>query len=199
MIAFLSGEVFKVNTDSIYLDYAGMGFLVYMSTRDLSEMTKGDEVFVYTYLQVKEDGMTLFGFLSEVDLELFKKLISVSGVGPKIGLSCLSVYTVSDINFAILSDDDKTLSKVPGLGAKTAKKIILELKDKIEVEEAVEIDNSVSTEVSSTAKNDAVLALTALGYSSSDTLKAISKVPDAKELSTEELIKETLKVLSFGL
>ena len=89
--------------------------------------------------------------------------------------------------------------EVPGLGAKTAKKIILELKDKIEVEEAVEIDNSVSTEVSSTAKNDAVLALTALGYSSSDTLKAISKVPDAKELSTEELIKETLKVLSFGL
>jgi Holliday junction DNA helicase RuvA len=198
MIAFLQGIVFKVNSDSIYLDHDGMGFRVFMSTRDLAELVKGDEVFVYTYLQVKEDDMSLYGFLSEDDMDLFKKLIGVSGVGPKIGLSVLSSYTVSDINFAILSDDDKTLSKVSGLGAKTAKKIILELKDKIDMEEAVEINNN-DEGISSSAKNDATLALTSLGYSSSDALKAMSKIENVKELSTEEIIKEALKILSFGL
>jgi Holliday junction DNA helicase RuvA len=198
MIAFLRGIVFKVNSDSIYLDHDGMGFRVFMSTRDLAELVKGDEVFVYTYLQVKEDDMSLYGFLSEDDMDLFKKLIGVSGVGPKIGLSVLSSYTVSDINFAILSDDDKTLSKVSGLGAKTAKKIILELKDKIDMEEAVEINNN-DEGISSSAKNDATLALTSLGYSSSDALKAMSKIENVKELSTEEIIKEALKILSFGL
>jgi Holliday junction DNA helicase RuvA len=198
MIAFLQGIVFKVNSDSIYLDHDGMGFRVFMSTRDVAELVKGDEVFVYTYLQVKEDDMSLYGFLSEDDMDLFKKLIGVSGVGPKIGLSVLSSYTVSDINFAILSDDDKTLSKVSGLGAKTAKKIILELKDKIDMEEAVEINNN-DEGISSSAKNDATLALTSLGYSSSDALKAMSKIENVKELSTEEIIKEALKILSFGL
>ncbi len=199
MIAFIRGSVAKINSDSIFLDRDGLGFRVYMNTRDLARLNMHEDVLVYTYMQVREDGMSLFGFLKEEELEVFKLLINVSGVGPKIGLNCLSMYTVSDINFAIVSDDDKTLSKVSGLGAKTAKKIILELKDKIDITNVVSVDTS-SVDVSGLdSKSDAIEALTALGYSASEALKAMANIDNASELETEELIKLALKNLALGL
>ncbi|MCR4781906.1 MAG: Holliday junction branch migration protein RuvA [Lachnospiraceae bacterium] len=199
MIAFVRGSVFKINSDSIFLDHDGLGFRIFMNTRDLMAISPKEEVFVYTYMQVKEDGMALFGFLKEEELSLFKLLINVSGVGPKIALSCLSSYTVSDINFAILSDDDKTLSKVSGLGAKTAKKIILELKDKIDVQETISVSDDSLDDGNSDSKNDAISALCALGYSASDALRALSTIENAKDLEAEELIKLALKNLALGL
>ena len=199
MIAFIRGSVAKINSDSIFLDRDGLGFRVYMNTRDLSRLNMHEDVLVYTYMQVREDGMSLFGFLKEEELEVFKLLINVSGVGPKIGLNCLSMYTVSDINFAIISDDDKTLSKVSGLGAKTAKKIILELKDKIDITNVVSVDTSSADVSGLDSKSDAIEALTALGYSASEALKAMANIDNASELETEELIKLALKNLALGL
>jgi Holliday junction DNA helicase RuvA len=199
MIAFIRGSVAKINSDSIFLDHDGLGFRVYMNTRDLARLNMHEEVLVYTYMQVREDGMSLFGFLKEEELEVFKLLINVSGVGPKIGLNCLSMYTVSDINFAIVSDDDKTLSKVSGLGAKTAKKIILELKDKIDITNVVSVDTSSADVSGLDSKSDAIEALTALGYSASEALKAMANIDNASELETEELIKLALKNLALGL
>lgn len=199
MIAFIRGSVAKINSDSIFLDRDGIGFRVYMNTRDLARLNMHEDVLVYTYMQVREDGMSLFGFLKEEELEVFKLLINVSGVGPKIGLNCLSMYTVSDINFAIVSDDDKTLSKVSGLGAKTAKKIILELKDKIDITNVVSVDTSSADVSGLDSKSDAIEALTALGYSASEALKAMANIDNASELETEELIKLALKNLALGL
>lgn len=199
MIAFIRGSVAKINSDSIFLDRDGIGFRVYMNTRDLARLNMHEDVLVYTYMQVREDGMSLFGFLKEDELEVFKLLINVSGVGPKIGLNCLSMYTVSDINFAIVSDDDKTLSKVSGLGAKTAKKIILELKDKIDITNVVSVDTSSADVSGLDSKSDAIEALTALGYSASEALKAMANIDNASELETEELIKLALKNLALGL
>ncbi len=199
MIAFVRGSVAKINSDSIFLDHDGLGFRVYMNTRDLTHLNMHEDVLVYTYMQVREDGMALFGFLKEEELEVFKLLINVSGVGPKIGLNCLSMYTVSDINFAIASDDDKTLSKVSGLGAKTAKKIILELKDKIDIANVVNTDSSSADVAGLDSKSDAIEALTALGYSASEALKAMANIENASELETEELIKLALKNLALGL
>jgi len=199
MIAFVRGSVAKINSDSVFLDHDGLGFRIYMNSRDLSQISLHEEILVYTYMQVREDAMALFGFLKEDELEVFKLLINVSGVGPKIGLNVLSMYTVSDINFAILSDDDKTLSKVSGLGAKTAKKIILELKDKIDIESTVSFDDTDTSDFVSDSKSEAIEALTALGYSASEALKAMSNIENAKELDVEELIKLSLKNLALGL
>jgi Holliday junction DNA helicase RuvA len=164
------------------------------------EIENNQEYLIHTYMQVKEDGIALFGFLSEDDVDVFKLLITVSGVGPKIGLACLSVYSVSDIKFAIISEDDKTLSKVPGLGSKTAKKIILELKDKISLPDSIEENfnsKNKSLDNSDSAKNDAVLALSSLGYSQTEALQAIAKIQDSKDMDVEELIKQALKKLAF--
>jgi Holliday junction DNA helicase RuvA len=200
MIAFIQGTVFKRREDSIIIEANGIGYQVYMSSRDIMEIENNQEYLIHTYMQVKEDGIALFGFLSEDDVDVFKLLITVSGVGPKIGLACLSVYSVSDIKFAIISEDDKTLSKVPGLGSKTAKKIILELKDKISLPDSIEENfnsKNKSLDNSDSAKNDAVLALSSLGYSQTEALQAIAKIQDSKDMDVEELIKQALKKLAF--
>jgi Holliday junction DNA helicase RuvA len=200
MIAFIQGTVFKRREDSIIIEANGIGYQVYMSSRDIMEIENNQEYLIHTYMQVKEDGIALFGFLSEDDVDIFKLLITVSGVGPKIGLACLSVYSVSDIKFAIISEDDKTLSKVPGLGSKTAKKIILELKDKISLPDSIEENfnsKNKSLDNSDSAKNDAILALSSLGYSQTEALQAIAKIQDSKDMDVEELIKQALKKLAF--
>jgi Holliday junction DNA helicase RuvA len=200
MIAFIQGTVFKRREDSIIIEANGIGYQVYMSSRDIMEIENNQEYLIHTYMQVKEDGIALFGFLSEDDVDVFKLLITVSGVGPKIGLACLSVYSVSDIKFAIISEDDKTLSKVPGLGSKTAKKIILELKDKISLPDSIEENfnsKNKSLDNSDSAKNDAILALSSLGYSQTEALQAIAKIQDSKDMDVEELIKQALKKLAF--
>ena len=145
--------------------------------------------------------MILYGFLTKDDLELFKLLISVSGIGPKGGLAILSTLEADDLRFAILSGDAKAISKAPGVGGKTAQRVILELKDKLSLEEAFEAKtehvqkNAAAT--GGSVKNDAVMALTALGYSSTESLKAVSAVEITEDMDVEEVLKAALKHLSL--
>ena len=142
--------------------------------------------------------MILYGFLSKDDLEIFKLLITVSGIGPKGGLAILSTLPADDLRFAILSGDSKAISKAPGIGAKTAQRVILDLKDKLSLEDAFEkkLENQTSSaavSMNSTVKNDAVMALNALGYSSTESLKAVSKVDITEDMDVEDVLKLALK------
>lgn len=142
--------------------------------------------------------MILYGFFSKDDLEIFKLLITVSGIGPKGGLAILSTLSADDLRFAILSGDSKAISKAPGIGAKTAQRVILDLKDKLSLEDAFEkkLENQasgVAASMNSTVKNDAVMALNALGYSSTESLKAVSKVDITEDMDVEDVLKLALK------
>ena len=199
MLAFIEGRVVKIKEDSIVLDHNGLGSNLFVSRRDLSKIRPDEDIIIYTYMQVKEDGISLFGFLNEEDLSIFRLLIGVSGVGPKTALSCLGLYDVNELRYAIIADDSKTLGKVPGLGLKTAKKIILELKDKVGLPDDMESGEEDSKAVSNQSRNDALLALNALGYSTSEGLRIISQIKNADELSTEDLIEKALKSLGQNL
>ena len=153
---------------------------------------------------MREDTVTLFGFLTRDDLQMFRMLISVNGVGPRAGLSILSALGADDLRFAVLADDAKRISKTPGIGAKTAQKIILELKDKLDLEEAFEKKLAAAEnapEISAAAGDDiiqdAVQALVALGYGSTEALKAVRSVKPAENMNTEDILKEALKRMTF--
>ena len=161
----------------------------------------GEFVKIHTYLYMREDAMMLYGFLTKDDLEMFKMLITVSGIGPKGGLGILSTLSTDDLRFAVLSDDAKAISKAPGIGAKTAQRVIIDLKDKMSLEEAFEkkIENKTqpAMTVNNSVKNDAVLALNALGYSSTESLKAVSKVEITDSMDVEDVLKAALKHMSL--
>lgn len=199
MIAYLKGEVADLTSDYVVIDVNGVGYLAFVSARDVQAMPGiGSCVTLYTFLNVYQDGMALYGFLSRDDLDVFKLLITVSGVGPKAGLSVLSALSANDLRFAVFSDDSKTISKAPGIGPKTAKKIILDLKDKLKLEEILE-ENSIEAESSASpaataAQSDAVAALTALGYAASDSLKAV-RAAAKEDMDTEQILKAALRLL----
>lgn len=137
----------RKNIDSIVVEAAGVGYLIYIPTQYFDMLPdEGEDVKIYTYLCVREDAMILYGFLSKDDLEIFKLLITVSGIGPKGGLAILSTLPADDLRFAILSGDSKAISKAPGIGAKTAQRVILDLKDKLSLEDAFEkkLENQAS-------------------------------------------------------
>ncbi len=202
MYSYINGPLAEVELDHIVIDVNGIGYNIYIPTNcfeylpGLGEMCK-----VHTYLYLREDAMMLYGFLTKDDLDLFKQLITVSGIGPKGAIGILSALSADDLRFAILAGDAKAISKAPGIGAKTAQRVILELKDKMSLEDAFEkkLDNEKVMVASSNnqVKNDAVLALTALGYSSSESLKAVSKVDITPEMDVEEVLKQALKHMSF--
>ena len=156
------------------------------------------EVKLYTYTCVREDAFLLYGFMSRDELEIFKKLITVNGVGPKGGLAILSVMSTDDLRFAIMAGDAKAIAKAPGVGAKTASRVIIDLKDKISLEDTLihkEIDG-ISRDTHTTdsyARNEAVEALVALGYSPSDALKAIKKAEPPEDADVETILKLALK------
>lgn len=203
MITYLKGIVAAVTETKVILDVNNIGFQIFISSRDAAAMPRrGEEVKIYTYFSVKEDAMQLFGFLSEDDLEMYKLLINVNGIGPKAGLGVFSVLTADDLRFAVLSDDVKTISKAPGIGTKTARKLILELKDKLSLEDAFEKKLATSAKEADAsgmndAKTEAVQALTALGYSNSDALRAVQKAGAADEMDTETILKLALKQMAF--
>lgn len=201
MIAFLKGSVEEINEKSIVLDVNGVGYEVYVpSGNDFNRLNVGEMMKVYTYLQISENAVGLYGFFSKDELEMFKMLITVNGIGPKAAIAMLSSMTVNELRLAVLSEDDKTIAKTPGVGAKTAKKLILELKDKIHIEDALEEfaePSSRSENITNDAVNEAVQALTALGYSGSDALKAVKLAKISAGASTEEILKAALKQLAF--
>ena len=176
MYAYIKGELAEINTDHIVIEAGGIGYQVFISLQTFDYLPSvGENLKIYTYLYLREDAMILYGFLTKDDLELFKLLISVSGIGPKGGLAILSTLEADDLRFAILSGDAKAISKAPGVGGKTAQRVILELKDKLSLEDAFEAKTEHVQKNAAAAggsvKNDAVMALTALGYSSTESLK----------------------------
>ena len=203
MIAYVNGIIEYIEEGLCVVDVGGIGMNVFISGSTMDRMPGiGEAVKLYTYTSVKEDSFTLYGFLSRDELSLFKMLITVNGIGPKGGLSILSVMTPDDLRFAIMAGDSKSISAAPGIGKKTAERITLELRDKIKVSEddmlgnraAVTMDD-LSGEASS-ARDEAVAALVALGYNSTDAMKAVRKVLKADESAasdTEVLLKLALK------
>ena len=205
MISFLRGEVAQVLPDRVVVEVGGVGFEVLVSVRDAADMPPaGEDVKLYTYMSVSEDAIRLYGFLSQDDLNVYKTLITVSGVGPKAALGILGVLSANDVRFAVFSEDDKALARAPGIGGKTAKKLILELKDKLKLEDAIQGADAgfQSAEAPSSAAidaelADAVQALTALGYSNSEALRAVRKVKVTEEMSTQDILKQALKQISL--
>lgn len=205
MIAFLKGEVADLTENSVVLEVQGIGYEVLVPGQLLDMLEGiGQELKLYTYMQVREDAVVLFGFLTKDDLTMFRMLTGVNGVGPKAGLSILSALGADDLRFAILADDVKRISKAPGIGTKTAQKIILELKDKLDVEEAFEkklaserISQEASAASGSRVVQDAVEALVALGYGSTEALKVVRAVKVTEEITVEDILKEALKKMAF--
>lgn len=198
MYAYFKGKLAYVGEDSIILDVHDVGYRILLSPASIAFLPQvGEEVRLYTYTSVREDAIWLYGFLDHEDLEIFKKCITVSGIGPKGGMSILSVMDAEALRFAIISGDAKAIAKAPGIGSKTAQRLILELKDKISVEETL-VNREVNGVRTTVGMNDdtskeAVEALIALGYSSSEALKAVKSVENASEMDVEAVLKAALK------
>ena len=201
MISYIRGELAFVGEDKVIVDVGGVGYGIFMPLKSLGQLPPcGHEVKIHTYLNVKEDAMQLYGFLTRDALEVFKLVIGVSGIGPKGGLGILSQLSPDDLRFAVMSNDVKAISAAPGIGKKTAEKLILELKDKLSIEDALnhQVDGGETAVLSSAgqeAQSDAVQALTALGYGSTDALKAVRQVEADENTTVEELLKKALKFL----
>ena len=199
MIAFVYGEIADILEDTVVLDVGGIGYNIKISAQTAERLPGiGRDVKLYTYTCVREDAFLLYGFLTRDELEIFKKIITVNGIGPKGGLSILSVMSADDLRFAIISGDAKAIAKAPGIGAKTAGRVILDLKDKVSLEDTLikqEMNEYASkgTSVNYSAENEAIEALVALGYSPSDAVKAVKKVEAPENADTEVILKLALK------
>ena len=195
MFAYIEGTVDQITEQGIVLDHQGMGYELVMPASDLGRLSgRRDMLRVYTYFQASENGVFLYGFLSREAKELFLLLTSVNSVGPKAAISILGTLSAEDLRFAIIGEDVKALSAAPGVGSKIAKRIILDLKDKIDTAEAIEARfEGGSGEPSE--KRDATEALVALGYSSSEVLHAFSQMEISEDMTAEVLIREALKHL----
>ncbi|MFQ9934665.1 MAG: Holliday junction branch migration protein RuvA [Lachnospiraceae bacterium] len=198
MYGYIKGIIEDIDGERVIIENNGIGYNVFVSSRVMASIGyTGREIKLYTYLSVKEDSMTLFGFLSKDELSLFKMLIMVSGIGPKGAMGILGALNPEDLRFAIMSGDVKAISQSPGIGAKTAQKVILELKDKIKPDDFIQIQSQHSEGVTQISNNDiiaeAAMALTSLGYGQTEALRAI-KLCDTDSIGTvEELIKAALK------
>ncbi|WP_066502728.1 Holliday junction branch migration protein RuvA [Abyssisolibacter fermentans] len=192
MYRYIMGIVDEIGEKYIVLNNNGIGYLIMSSKNTLDRLSLGAETKIYTHLHVRDDEMSLYGFNTLNELNLYKLLLSVSKVGPKVGLSLLSELSPEELKRAILMDDAKPLSKASGVGSKTAKRIILELKDKID--DNILISNNESTTIDNNV-DEALFALQALGYSKMEISSALKKI-DCKSDKTEDLIKLALKELA---
>lgn len=210
MIAYIKGILEMKMTDYVVIDVGGIGYKVFMSENGIENLGNiGDSVKVHTYFKVREDDISIFGFNTLEELKMFELLLGVSGIGAKTALGMLAICEPSDFALAIVSEDVKTLTQIPGIGTKSAKRIILELKDKIKKEQEVlniqkQIDNknenNEKTKMQEVIEKqgkvqEAVEALQVLGYHKKEIEKAFEKLQIDDELSTEELIKKGLKML----
>ena len=198
MFSYIQGRVEEINPEGIVLDHDGIGYEIGLPQSSLSQLRRQMQLRVYTYLQVRDDGLSLFGFLKREDLDLFKLLIGVGGIGPKGALSILGVLSVDQLRFAIAAGDDKTIAQAPGIGKKTAQRVILDLRDKIDFTQTLEaqLDSKTSDSSSDDIRGEAILALNALGYSSAEALQAIRDL-DISSMSVEDLIRAGLKELAL--
>lgn len=200
MIAYVNGMIEDISEDNVVLDVGGIGYNVRISTDTASRLPgTGEQVRLYTYTCVKEDAFLLYGFLSKSELAMFKQCITVSGIGPKGAQAILSVMDADSLRFAIMSGDTKAISKAPGIGARTAQRLILELKDKITIDDALiskEIAASgskgdISTD--SVQKKEALEALVSLGYGQAESLKAVNAIEGIENMDSGRILKAALK------
>lgn len=198
MIAYIKGTAVYANEECIVVDNQGIGYEVKTSISTYSQVHIGQEVTLYTYLYVREDLLALYGFLSQEELRVFKLLLGVSGIGPKVAVSILSTLRVEDLYYAVISEDVRSIARTPGIGPKGARRLIIELKDKLDL-----ADLGIGQEELPAAAadlpgdgsqiTDTMEALIALGYSNGEAYRAIHKVPGAENMDTEQLLKEALK------
>ena len=194
MIGFVEGIIEYIDVDKIVVNNNGVGYNVFMPASQIDTLNVDETVRVFTYLNVREDAMQLFGFLTRDDLEVFKLLITVNGIGPKGGIAVLSTITTDDLRVAVISEDAKAISKAPGIGAKTAQKVIIELKDKLNLEDVLEPKLDAYFQVNdNNSMSEAVMALVALGYSQADAYRAVKSIDNIEELDVENVIKMALK------
>lgn len=208
MLAYIKGKLEMKMTGYVVIDVGGLGYKVFMSEVGIENIGNiGDTVKVHTFYRVREDDISIFGFNTLEELKMFELLLGVSGVGAKTALTMLAVCEPSDFALAVISEDVKALTGIPGIGPKSAKRIILELKDKIKKEQEIEnIKNQIENKKSNTKiqvaiENDeklqeAISALQVLGYNKKEIEKAFGKI-DTKEMSTEDIIKKGLNILSM--
>lgn len=204
MYSYIKGTLEEVSEDLIVVENNGIGYNIRISARMLDALpARGEQVKIYTYLYVKEDAFSLFGFPGRDELEMFKLLINVSGIGPKGGLAVLSVLSANDLRFAIVAEDVKTISKAPGVGSKTAKRLIIELKDKIDLEAAIESGFEEAEAVSASAgsnnriRKEASDALVVLGYSATEASKVLSGIEITEDSDVEGVLKAALKNMAL--
>lgn len=200
MIAYVKGIVEDISEDNAVVDVGGMGYNIRISADTAARLPGiGETVKLYTYTSVREDAIQLFGFLSKNDLDIFRKCITVSGIGPKGGLAILSVLDADSLRFAILSGDVKAITKAPGIGAKTAERLILELKGKIKVEDTaigMEIQGAQAAgaaAMDSPQKREAVEALVSLGYGQAEAAKAVNAIEGIEAMDSGAVLKAALK------
>ncbi len=200
MYAYIKGEIMDITEDNLVLECSNIGYNIRIPLSVAQRLPgTGATVKIYTYTSVREDAFQLFGFLSRDDLEIYRKLIAVNGIGPKGALSILSAMSADDLRFAILSGDAKAISKAPGIGNKSAERIILELRDKVHLTNEAVSDNTavpLDARSNSEAKNEALEALTALGYSPSEALKALQQVAVTEDMDSGTVLKQALKSIS---
>lgn len=200
MIAYVKGIVEDIAEDNAVIDVGGIGYNVKISADTAARLPGiGEKAKLYTYTSVREDAIQLFGFLSKNDLEIFKKCITVSGIGPKGGLAILSVLDADSLRFAIMSGDVKAITKAPGIGARTAERLILELKDKIKIDDAMidrEIESTCAVNVGvgdTPQKREAVEALVSLGYGQAESVKAVNSIEGIESMDSGAVLKAALK------
>lgn len=199
MIAFVDGIIDDIAPDCVVVNVNGIGYNVNISSDTAGRLPGiGEHIRLYTYTCVREDAFLLFGFLSRDDLRIFKKCITVNGIGPKGALSILSVMDADSLRFAIMSGDTKAISRAPGIGARTAERLILELKDKIKIDDTLisremADDKNVNAFADTPAKKEAVAALVSLGYGQTESLKAVNAIEGIEQMDSGAILKAALK------
>ena len=199
MIAYISGALVSAGENYIVIDNHGMGYRIFVSGKFLEHIPAyGTQIKVYTHMYIREDELTLSGFYSEEELSVFRILIGISGVGPKVAMAILTALTIQELQLAVISEDAKTISKANGVGAKGASRIILELKDKLKMEDMMDAayEQSIAQDTQdANAARDAILALVNLGYSNSEAALAVKKIGDTSQMDIEAILKAALKKL----
>ena len=202
MISFIKGRLYEVSEQSVVLETGGIGYRVQVSPQTIARLPRsGDEIKIHIYMHVKEDGIALYGFLSVEEIDMFNLLILVSGIGPKVALGVLGVMEPQQVMLAIVAEDIAVLSKAPGVGKKTAQRIVLDLRDRIKGRDVVGISDTLGGQrrvsMGTNEKQDAIDALISLGYSRGESVKAVMETA-LPGMNAEQVIKSALRKLAKG-
>ena len=201
MIRYIKGTVNLTEEGGIILECSGIGYKISMPASSLYKLSEGDEAKVYTYMSVKEDGISLYGFMTAAEEAMFELLIGVSGIGPKGALAILSSISIADLKTAVAAEDSKLIASAKGVGSKTAQKIVLELKGKTEKEVFAQVSSKGGDLLqgsgvrANTAQSGAIDVLEALGFSRSAAVRAVNNVAGSDKLTSEAIVNEALKII----